>query len=168
MFHIVSAIDCRTASLRIQRSAFSLTPLSRIHLFLQFRWRYPFEFNISRFTSSLNLPPSHPNAPHPAFVSAVLLHGCLYAEEPLREFESQLVADFHHDIKHSLANADRLFDCIKASAYFGCYLYGKCRWVASRASSYQVLSSSMFTRMTEAHYFISSEYSSSFPCPNSD
>ncbi|KDQ07265.1 hypothetical protein BOTBODRAFT_613879 [Botryobasidium botryosum FD-172 SS1] len=102
-----------------------------ISLFLQFRWRHPFEFNISRLLFALELPPTHPNAPHPALVNAVLLNGCFFAESTFHKYEPSLMICLRRSIQHSLATADRLFDCMRALALFSCYLNNKCRMVES-------------------------------------
>ncbi|KDQ07074.1 hypothetical protein BOTBODRAFT_60244 [Botryobasidium botryosum FD-172 SS1] len=114
-------------------------------LFLKFKWRHPVEFNVSRLLASLELPPSHPQAPHPSLRNAILLNGCLYADESFRKYEPLIAEHFSKDLKHSLANADRLFDCVRASAFFGCYLYSRCR-------------------MVEAHYYISTSMSLAIAC----
>ncbi|KDQ07252.1 hypothetical protein BOTBODRAFT_180851 [Botryobasidium botryosum FD-172 SS1] len=103
-----------------------------VKLFLRYRWRHPLEFNVPRLFSSMRLPPSHPNAFHPALVNAILLNGCLYAAEAFQELELLIANQLRKDLQHSLADADRRFDCIRASAFFGCYLYSKWRTVEGR------------------------------------
>ncbi|KDQ07109.1 hypothetical protein BOTBODRAFT_60210 [Botryobasidium botryosum FD-172 SS1] len=116
-----------------------------IDLFIRYRWRHPFEFNISRLLSSLSLTPSHTCDAHPALVSAVLLNGCLYAETGFRQYEPFLVSQFSKSVRNSLANADRLFDCVRALAFFGCYLFNR-------------------SRAVEGHYYISGSMSLAFAC----
>ncbi|KDQ07248.1 hypothetical protein BOTBODRAFT_613305 [Botryobasidium botryosum FD-172 SS1] len=116
-----------------------------IMLFLQFRWRHPFEFSISRLLWSLDLPSTHPKAPHPVLVNAILLHGCLYAESSFRPYERVFFNRICRHLHHSLAHADRLLDCVTALALFSCYFYGK--W-----------------RTAEGHYYISGSMSLAIAC----
>ncbi|KDQ07989.1 hypothetical protein BOTBODRAFT_587568 [Botryobasidium botryosum FD-172 SS1] len=99
-----------------------------ICLFVQFRWRHPLELDVPKLLASLALPSSHPNAPNPAFVNAVLLNGALCAGEPFRQFQPVLINRIRKDLQRSLANADRLFDCVKAMAFLGRYCSGRCRY----------------------------------------
>jgi len=116
-----------------------------IGLFIQFRWKHPFEFNVPRLLSSLKFPPSHPKALHPALVNVILLTGCLYAEESFRRLEPVLVNRVRDGLQHSLAYADRLFDCVRASTFLGCYYYSK-------------------GRLLEGHYYASGAMSLAVAC----
>ncbi|KDQ06041.1 hypothetical protein BOTBODRAFT_149808 [Botryobasidium botryosum FD-172 SS1] len=117
-----------------------ISPDVRNHLY-----RHPFEFNIQRLLYSLELPPSHPGAAHPALVDAVLLNGCLYAHESLQAHEPELVFRVRKGLEHSLANADRLFDYVRASTLLSSYLYSRCRLI-------------------EGHYYNSSAMSLAVAC----
>ncbi|KDQ07968.1 hypothetical protein BOTBODRAFT_38310 [Botryobasidium botryosum FD-172 SS1] len=96
-----------------------------IALFIRFRRSHSFEFNAPRLLFLLGLPPSHHRAPHPALSNAIMLYGCLYAEDALRQlFERALVHRVRKDLQNALAHADRLVDCTRALTLLGCYFYG--------------------------------------------
>ncbi|KDQ07250.1 hypothetical protein BOTBODRAFT_613327 [Botryobasidium botryosum FD-172 SS1] len=116
-----------------------------ISLFIQFRGRHPFEFNVARLLYSLDLPPSHPDALHPVLVNAILLNGCLYAEDGFRQYEPLFANRIRRHLQQSLAYVEGLFDSVRALALFGCYLYSK-------------------NRVVEGHYYISSAMSLAITC----
>ncbi|KDQ09325.1 hypothetical protein BOTBODRAFT_527589 [Botryobasidium botryosum FD-172 SS1] len=115
-------------------------------LFIRFRRSHTFEFNVPRLTFLLGLPPSHHRAPHPAFSSAIMLYGCVYAEDALRQlFERALVHRVRQDVQNALAHADRLVDCARALTLLGCYFY------------------SMFKPLV-GHYYVSAAMSLAIAC----
>ncbi|KDQ08662.1 hypothetical protein BOTBODRAFT_37812 [Botryobasidium botryosum FD-172 SS1] len=99
-----------------------------IQAFIKLRWQFAFEFNVPRFMASLDLPPSHPNAPHPAFLYAILLHGCFYTTTALRRYEHVFYKRMRKELAISLASADRLLDFIRASALGAVYFFAKARY----------------------------------------
>ncbi|KDQ09055.1 hypothetical protein BOTBODRAFT_179386 [Botryobasidium botryosum FD-172 SS1] len=100
-----------------------------ISVFVRYRWQFAFEFNVPRFINSLKLPPSHPNAPHPALLNAIFLNGCFYSQTRLRRYESVFYRRTFKELARSLANVDRLFDFLRASALAACYFFGAGRVV---------------------------------------
>ncbi|KDQ21256.1 hypothetical protein BOTBODRAFT_25679 [Botryobasidium botryosum FD-172 SS1] len=100
-----------------------------VEAFIRYRWQFAFEFNVPRFLASLDLPPSHPNAPHPCLLNAVMLSGCLYSSPngPLRRYEPYFLKRMNQDMAQSLSSVDKLFDFLRASALAGCYFYGTSR-----------------------------------------
>ncbi|KDQ07247.1 hypothetical protein BOTBODRAFT_149288 [Botryobasidium botryosum FD-172 SS1] len=136
-----------------------------IDLFIRFRWRHSLEFNTRRLLDSLNASPSATNAVHPALVDAMMLSGCLYAEEGPRRYERLLVSRLRKGLEQSVAHADRLFDCIRALALFGCYLEGRSRC----AIFFLFKGSAWFNpgtdyRSLEARYYISGSMALSIAC----
>ncbi|KDQ11964.1 hypothetical protein BOTBODRAFT_34821 [Botryobasidium botryosum FD-172 SS1] len=98
-----------------------------IQAFLKFRWHFGIQWNIPRFLASLKLPTTHPDAPHPAFLNAVLLHGAFFCSTSLKRYEHVFYRRMSRELALSLEKGDRLFDFIRASILAGCYLYGTSR-----------------------------------------
>jgi len=105
---------------------------SLIQIFIKYGWQFTLEFNGHRFISSLDLPPTHPHAPHPALLNAIFLNGCIYSNTTLRRYEAVFYQRTCKELALSLAHADRLFDFIRASALVACYLFGKGRYAAGQ------------------------------------
>jgi len=91
--------------------------------------RFSLILDETRFRISLALLPSHENAPHPAFINALMLRACTYSTTPIRQYETMFYERLHRSLTDSLSNADRLLDFVRASALTACYYYGKNRWV---------------------------------------
>ncbi|KDQ07181.1 hypothetical protein BOTBODRAFT_615635 [Botryobasidium botryosum FD-172 SS1] len=95
--------------------------------FLQNRWQHVLEFNTTKFLDARRLPPSHPNSVHPALLDAMCLLGCMYSPPAFQKFEPLFLHRLRYHLATSLANVDRLFDFLMASALTGCFYYMKAR-----------------------------------------
>ncbi|KDQ21261.1 hypothetical protein BOTBODRAFT_61001 [Botryobasidium botryosum FD-172 SS1] len=102
----------------------------------QYGWHFSFHHNFRRLRASLELPATHPKAPHPALLYAVLLAGCVYIPSPLRRYESVFLLRARQHLSQLLTTGTKIFDFLCASALAGCHLYSK-------------------GRMREGHYHIS-------------
>ncbi|KDQ16618.1 hypothetical protein BOTBODRAFT_144417 [Botryobasidium botryosum FD-172 SS1] len=94
-----------------------------IQAFCKFRWQFGIQWNIPRLLASLNLSTTHPDAPHPAFLNAVLLHGAFFCDTGLKRYEDLFYRRMSRELALSLEKGDRLFDFIRASTLAGCYFY---------------------------------------------
>ncbi|KDQ11965.1 hypothetical protein BOTBODRAFT_189468 [Botryobasidium botryosum FD-172 SS1] len=100
---------------------------SRTAAFLEFRWHFGIQWNMPRLLASLQLPATHPRAPHPSLLNAVLLHGAFFCRTGLKRYESLFYRRTSRELAISLEKGDRLFDFIRGSALISCYLYGMAR-----------------------------------------
>ncbi|KDQ19920.1 hypothetical protein BOTBODRAFT_183944 [Botryobasidium botryosum FD-172 SS1] len=108
-----------------------------VDIFLRNRWLSFVELNVARFQSSYKLPPNHSESIHPALLDAVCLLGCLYSRTRLQTYERFFYTRVQSSLYECLANADRLFDFIRASALVTTYCYLKGRRIEghNRASA---------------------------------
>jgi len=91
-----------------------------IDIFLQHRLQCALEFHVPRFLASLSLPPE--KGPHPALIDAMCLSACAFSRKRyLRKHEPYLLSQARIHLAQSLAQADRLFDFIRASALISRY-----------------------------------------------
>lgn len=94
-----------------------------VDLFLLHRAKCGLELHIPKFLASLCLPSTSEHSPHPALVDAMCLAACAFSRKAgLRRHEPYLLSQTRKHLAESLAQADRLFDFIRASAILARYL----------------------------------------------
>lgn len=94
-----------------------------VDLFLPHRNKCALELHIPKFLASLCLPSTSEHSPHPALVDAMCLAACALSRKPaFRRHEPYLLSQTRKHLAESLAQADRLFDFVRASAILARYL----------------------------------------------
>ncbi|KDQ12513.1 hypothetical protein BOTBODRAFT_34477 [Botryobasidium botryosum FD-172 SS1] len=104
-----------------------------ISAFMKQGWLYFAEWNTQKFWHAYKLPPSHPEAIHPALLDAMCLIACLNNPQWARSYERLFYERLHRSLYECLANADRLLDFIRASTLRAAY----CSIKGSRLSEAQ-------------------------------
>ncbi|KDQ12511.1 hypothetical protein BOTBODRAFT_417593 [Botryobasidium botryosum FD-172 SS1] len=92
-----------------------------ISVFIEHRWHYFAEWNMQKFWGAYKLPPSHPDAIHPALLDAMCLIACLHHQRWARSYERLFYERLRRSLYECLANADRLLDFIRASTLGASY-----------------------------------------------
>ncbi|KDQ12862.1 hypothetical protein BOTBODRAFT_404027 [Botryobasidium botryosum FD-172 SS1] len=91
-----------------------------IDAFLQYRFQCAFEFHIPRLLASLSLSPEE--GPHPALIDTMCLIACAFSRKRyMRRHEPYILSQARMHLAQSLAQADRLFDFIRASTLLSRY-----------------------------------------------
>ncbi|KDQ07876.1 hypothetical protein BOTBODRAFT_38438 [Botryobasidium botryosum FD-172 SS1] len=119
-------VQCPAGHLGVECRWWELDELPRcykyhlIDCFLHYRFQSGIELHIPRFLASLSLPPDE--GPHPALIDAMCLVACALSRKPyLRKHEPYILSQARAHLDQSLAEADRLFDFIRASALLSRY-----------------------------------------------
>ncbi|KDQ07872.1 hypothetical protein BOTBODRAFT_38433 [Botryobasidium botryosum FD-172 SS1] len=99
-----------------------------IDAFLQYRFQCALEFHIPRFLASLSLPPE--KGPHPALIDTMCLIACAFSRKRyMRKHEPYILSQARMHLAQSLAQADRLFDFIRASTLLSRYYAFRGRFI---------------------------------------
>jgi hypothetical protein len=92
-----------------------------MRLFLPFRRQFYFYMDIRRLLGRAHIPPSDPEAIHPALLSAIYLIVCHLVKGELRPYEPILLARARAYMEQSLAHVDRLTHFLGASLILSCW-----------------------------------------------